>query len=75
LTDVNLLLVLVGRRAHALLDLPGHRQEGLLDVGCVLGGSFEEGDTEAVREFLQIRTVTVSRVRLVDAVPERLHRG
>lgn len=43
----------VGRGcAHALLDLAGHGQEGLLDVGCALGRSLEEGNAEAVCKFL-----------------------
>jgi hypothetical protein len=38
--------------AHALLDLAGHGQEGLLDVAGVLGRRLEEGDAQAVGEFL-----------------------
>ena len=34
------------------LDLRGHRQEGLLDVLCVLGRRFEECDGEGVGELL-----------------------
>lgn len=45
-------LVVDGGRSHALLDLSGHCQESLLDIRCVLGRSFEEGDSEAVGEFL-----------------------
>ena len=49
---MDLLLVLARGGAHALLDLPGHGQEGLLDVARVLGRRLEEGDTEGVCEFL-----------------------
>jgi hypothetical protein len=41
-----------GCGAHALLDLAGHGQESLLDVGGALRGSLEEGDAEAVCELL-----------------------
>jgi hypothetical protein len=41
--------------AHALLDLSSHGQEGLFDVGGVLGGCLEERDSEAVGEFLSKR--------------------
>lgn len=40
------------RSAHALLDLAGHGEEGLFDVAGVLGRGLEEGDAEAVGEFL-----------------------
>ena len=39
-------------RSHTLLDLAGHGQESLLDVGGVLGRSLEEGNSEAVSELL-----------------------
>lgn len=42
-----------GLRAHALLDLPGHGQESLLDVGSVLGRGLEERDAEAVSKLLE----------------------
>lgn len=43
----------VGRgRAHTFLDLAGHGQEGLFDVGCALRRRFEKWDAEAVCEFL-----------------------
>jgi hypothetical protein len=45
-------LVVDGGVAHALLDLAGHGEEGLLDVAGVLGGGLEEGDSEAVCELL-----------------------
>lgn len=35
-----------------VLDLLGHSQKGLLDVGCVLGGCLEEGDADGLCEFL-----------------------
>lgn len=44
-------------RSHALLDLAGHRQESLLDVGGVLGRRLEERDTKAVSEFLHVLLV------------------
>lgn len=46
------LLVVGGGGAHALLDLAGHGQEGLLDVARVLGRSLKERNTQAVSEFL-----------------------
>jgi hypothetical protein len=52
LTDLDGRLVVDGGVAHAFLDLAGHGQEGLLDVGCVLGRCLEEGNAEAVGEFL-----------------------
>lgn len=45
--------VVRGRAAHALLDLAGHGQEGLLDVAGVLRRGLEEGDAQAVSELLQ----------------------
>lgn len=42
-----------GLRTHALLDLPGHGQESLLDVRGVLGGGLEEWDAKAVGELLK----------------------
>jgi hypothetical protein len=39
-------------RTHALLDLTGHGQESLLNVGSVLGRSLEERDAKAVGELL-----------------------
>src|SRR5690242_15823471 len=41
-----------GCGTHALLDLAGHGQEGLLDVGGALCRRLEEGNAEAVCEFL-----------------------
>lgn len=38
---------------HALLDLSGHGQESLLDVGSVLSRGLEERDAKAVGELLQ----------------------
>jgi hypothetical protein len=53
LTDLHARLGVVGcGSAHTLLDLTGHGQESLLDVAGVLGGSLEEGDSEAVGELL-----------------------
>jgi hypothetical protein len=37
-----------------VLDLLGHGQEGLFDIGCVLGRGLEEGDAELVRKGLEI---------------------
>jgi len=42
-----------GRGTHALLDLAGHGQEGLLDIGGALGRRLKEWDAETVCEFLQ----------------------
>lgn len=53
LADLHARLGVVSRcGAHALLDLAGHGQEGLLDVAGVLCGGLEEGDSEAVGELL-----------------------
>ena len=41
-----------GCGTHALLDLAGHGKESLLDVGGALCGGLEEGNAEAVCEFL-----------------------
>lgn len=40
------------RGAHALLDLARHGEERLLDIAGVLRRGLEEGDAEAVGEFL-----------------------
>ena len=50
--DIGFRVVSSDAAAHALLDLAGHGQEGLLDVAGVLGRRLEEGDAEAVGEFL-----------------------
>ncbi len=52
LTDLDGGLVIDGGVAHALLDLSGHGQEGLFDVGRVLGRGLEEGNAETIGEFL-----------------------
>lgn len=51
--DVGFRVVGGDAAAHALLDLTGHSEEGLLDVAGVLGRSLEEGNAEAVGKFLQ----------------------
>ena len=56
--------VACGRAAHALLDLARHRQEGLLDVARVLGRGLEEGDAQAVGEFLASGLARLSLYRL-----------
>ena len=59
LADLHAGFGVVRRRgAHALLDLAGHGQEGLLDVAGVLGRGLEEGDAQAVGELLQRGLVT-----------------
>ncbi len=51
--DLHVRLGVVRRRAaHALLDLARHGKESLLDVAGVLGRGLEEGDSQAVGEFL-----------------------
>jgi hypothetical protein len=56
-----------GRRSagHAGLDLGSHRNEGLLDVGGILGGRFQKRDAKAVSEFLgcadQVQVVKSNR--------------
>lgn len=52
LTDLDGRLVVHRRRAHALLDLPSHGQECLLNIRCALSGGFEEWDAKAIRKFL-----------------------
>lgn len=44
--------VVGGGSTHALLDLPSHGQESLLDIAGVLGRGLEEGDAQAVGELL-----------------------
>lgn len=61
LTDLDGRLVVDGGVSHALLDLAGHGQEGLLDVGCVFGRCLEEGNAEAVSEFLMER-ISIERL-------------
>jgi hypothetical protein len=41
-----------GCSTHALLDLAGHGEESLLDIGGALCGGLEEGDAETVCELL-----------------------
>ena len=52
LSDLHSWLVVDCSRAHALLDLAGHGQECLFDVGCVLRGSLKEWDAQTVGELL-----------------------
>jgi hypothetical protein len=52
LANLNGGLVIDSGGTHALLDLSGHGQEGLLDVAGVLGGCLQERDTDAVGKFL-----------------------
>lgn len=58
--DLDSWLVVGGGRAHALLDLASHGEEGLLDVGCVLGRGFEEWDTEVIGQVLGKKLVSVN---------------
>lgn len=51
------LSVVRGGGSHALLDLPGHGQESLLDVAGVLGRGLEEWDAETVSKLLFIGLV------------------
>jgi hypothetical protein len=60
LADLHSWLVVYGRGAHALLDLSGHCQESLLDVGSVLGRGFQERDSKAIGEFLKSKKSGVS---------------
>lgn len=53
LADLHSGLVVDGGVAHALLDLAGHGQKGLLDIAGVLGRGLEEGNAEAVCELLR----------------------
>jgi hypothetical protein len=52
LTDLYCWLVVGGRSAHPFLDLSGHGEEGLLNVGGVFSGGLEEGDAETISKFL-----------------------
>ncbi len=52
LSDLNCGLVVDGGGSHAFLDLAGHGQKGLFDVGGVLGRGLEEWDPQAVGKFL-----------------------
>lgn len=65
--DVDARFRVVGAHAaaHTLLDLAGHGQEGLLDVAGVLGRRLEEGDPQAVGEFLLRGERRVERFRSV----------
>lgn len=54
LAHLHCRLVVNGCRAHALLDLSSHGQEGLLNVRSILGRSLQERNAEAVGEFLII---------------------
>lgn len=59
LADLHTGLGVVRRRgAHALLNLASHGQESLLDVARVLGRGLEEGDAQAVGEFLYSKSIT-----------------
>lgn len=49
-------------RTHPLLDLAGHGQESLLDIGGILGRGLEEGNSEAVGELLMCMSETCSLV-------------
>ncbi len=53
LTNLHSRLVVYGRGAHALLDLSGHRQEGLFDIRRILGRCFQKWDSEAISKFLK----------------------
>jgi hypothetical protein len=52
LSDRDGWLSVGGCGSHTLLDLAGHGQESLLDVGGALRGGLEEWDAEAVCELL-----------------------
>lgn len=54
----NIERLLVGRlshvgSAHPVLDLLRHGQEGLFNIGRVLGRCFEEGDLELISKVLK----------------------
>lgn len=53
-------LVVDGRRTHTFLDLSGHGQESLLNVGGALCRSLQEGYAKAVCEFLTWISATVT---------------
>jgi hypothetical protein len=52
LSDGHSGLVVDGCGTHALLNLAGHGQERLLNIGCTLRRRFQEGNAKAVRKFL-----------------------
>lgn len=57
--NLNSGLVVCGGCTHSLLDLTCHGQESLLDIAGILGRSFEEGDTKAVRKLLQDKHINI----------------
>lgn len=65
LTDLHGGLVVDSGRAHPLLDLSGHGQESLFDVGRILCGGFQEGDSKAVGELL-LKRGSVSKAVYVE---------
>lgn len=65
------LSVVGGGGAHALLDLPGHSQESLLDIACILGRSLKERNTQAVSKLLlivvsKVGPIAISKVPACD---------
>lgn len=68
LADLHGGLVVDGGVAHALLDLAGHGEEGLLDVAGVLGRGLEERDAEAVCEFLLLKVISM---HVLDVSPKK----
>lgn len=65
LADLHCGLVVDSGRAHPLLDLAGHGQEGLLNIRRVLGGCLEERDAQAVGKFLLDHVVSERHQSLV----------
>lgn len=73
--DLHGWLVVGGGRAHALLDLAGHGEEGLLDVAGVLSGGFEEWDTEVIGQVLGRMLAVVNYDSISQARDHRFRLG
>lgn len=44
--------------SHTFLDVPGHLEEGLLNIRSTLGRCLEPRDIKAIGEFLQVAEIT-----------------
>jgi hypothetical protein len=63
LTDLDCWLVVDGGCSHTFLDLSGHGEEGLFDVGGVLRRGFEERNADAVCELLYVVSLVLPRIQ------------
>ena len=64
MTDLDGGFVVDSRGSHALLDLPSHSQESLLDVAGVLCRGLQEWDADAVSKFLMLSAVVFIENRM-----------